>query len=39
VRAIFAVLHARNPNASAVSIVNLFLIAFLLALGYVLTGG
>lgn len=36
--AIFALLHATNPNASVVSTFNLFLIAFLLALGYILTG-
>lgn len=36
--AIFAVLHANNPNATLTSTASIFLIAFLLALGYVLTG-
>jgi membrane protease YdiL (CAAX protease family) len=36
--AIFALPHANNPNASIVSTVNVFLISFLLALGFVLTG-
>jgi len=36
--AVFALMHATNPNASIVSTFNLFLVAFLLALGFVLTG-
>ena len=36
--AIFGLAHANNANASVVSTFNLFLIAFLMALGYILTG-
>jgi hypothetical protein len=35
---VFALLHANNPNASLVSTVNILLISFLLALGFILTG-
>jgi membrane protease YdiL (CAAX protease family) len=35
---VFALLHANNPNASVVSTVNILLISFLLALGFILTG-
>jgi membrane protease YdiL (CAAX protease family) len=35
---IFGIMHAYNPNASAISTFNLFLAGLFLALGYILTG-
>jgi membrane protease YdiL (CAAX protease family) len=35
---LFALLHANNPNASAISVISAFLGGIILALGYILTG-